>query len=85
MEETYVNGELILINKTEAMKIYKEDCVRYVNEKVHRACNNHRTNVDLEKEYLYKELIDELKTGYKTLSETEIYLTISWADEQEII
>ncbi|MGO5072353.1 hypothetical protein ACTQ4K_00130 [Clostridium sporogenes] len=64
-----------LISKQEAIKIYHKACIDYVNEKIERSCKNKISTVDLETEYLYYELLEELTKEYKVLCSTDNYTT----------
>ncbi|NHI49127.1 hypothetical protein FDE94_15025 [Clostridium botulinum] len=66
-----------LISKNEAITIYKNSCIEYVNEQIKRGCKNKQIRMELQREYLYDELLEEIKREYNIAFETEKYICIS--------
>lgn len=68
-------GRNTLVSKEEAISIYHKACIDYVNKKIEHSCKNKITIVDLETEYLYDELLEELTKEYEVLCSTSNYTT----------
>ncbi|MBY6798130.1 hypothetical protein HYH85_18120 [Clostridium botulinum] len=66
-----------LISKKEAMIIYKNSCIEYVNEQIKKGCKNKQMRIELQREYLYDELLEEIKREYNIAFETEKYICLS--------
>ncbi|ENK0558940.1 hypothetical protein AB2T19_003792 [Clostridium botulinum] len=66
-----------LISKNEAITIYKSSCIEYVNEQIKKGCKNKQIRIELQRKYLYDELLEEIKREYNIAFETEKYICIS--------
>ncbi|NFH34432.1 hypothetical protein FDC49_19085 [Clostridium sporogenes] len=66
-----------LISKKEAITIYKNSCIEYVNEQIKKGCKNKQISIELQREYLYDELLEEIKREYNIAFETEKYICLS--------
>jgi len=83
MEQLYYDNKLLLIKKDEAKQEFKNNCIKYVNDKIQDACKEKRLNTDLKKEYLYDELLKEIRKEYVVfeIANKSQYINISWADK----
>ncbi|AKC63179.1 hypothetical protein ACQX0N_09730 [Clostridium tepidum] len=80
MQQTYCDDKLLLIKRDEANQEFKNNCVKYVNDKIQEACERSQLSTDLEKKYLYDELLKEIKKEYKVFEmvNNNQYIKIAW-------
>ncbi len=73
-KEISIEKEL-LITRKDILEKAKRHCISYVNTKINDELIPNKS-VSLKKEYLYKDLIGQIKKEYPNTIETEEYLTI---------
>ena len=80
MQQTYYDDKLLLIKRDEANQEFKNNCIKYVNDKIQDACKERRLSTDLKKEYLYDELLKEIRKEYKVFEmvNNNQYIKIAW-------
>ncbi|EPY2281794.1 hypothetical protein [Clostridium sporogenes] len=80
MQQTYCDDKLLLIKRDEAKQEFKNNCIKYVNDKIQDACKERRLSTDLKKEYLYDELLKEIRKEYKVFEmvNNNQYIKIAW-------
>ncbi len=71
-------GGTELITKENINTQWKESCIDYVNSKIKNAVSNQWSEVYLEKDHMFPELIKELKSNFNIINENKDMIIISW-------